>query len=166
MGTTVLVAAGAGGFRLQRGLDGDTTRSDASGSLTVTVPTGWTAAVADQGWTPPGEDATYDALSLGTEAAWTDPGSAAQGVFLGVLPETGPFPAAPAHPECGTAGQPVETQHDGRPSVTVVHTDCPGGVLVERVVQVAGNRLLWVQVRSADRATANHVLDSVTTSGL
>ena len=37
---------------------------------------------------------------------------------------------------------------------------------VERVVQVAGNRLLWVQVRSLDRAAANRVLDSVETSGI
>jgi hypothetical protein len=37
---------------------------------------------------------------------------------------------------------------------------------VERVVQVASNRLLWVQVRSADRATASQVLDSVETHGL
>ena len=32
---------------------------------------------------------------------------------------------------------------------------------VERVIQVADNRLLWVQVRSEDGATANSVLDSV-----
>ena len=31
---------------------------------------------------------------------------------------------------------------------------------------MASNRLLWVQVRSDDRATANQVLDSVETHGL
>jgi len=41
-----------------------------------------------------------------------------------------------------------------------------GGVTVERVVQVAANRLLWVQVRSADQATANRVLDSVAVHGM
>ena len=38
--------------------------------------------------------------------------------------------------------------------------------MVERVVQLTSNRLLWVQVRSDDRATANRVLESVTTYGL
>ena len=33
-------------------------------------------------------------------------------------------------------------------------------------MQVANNRLLWVQVRSSDRATATDVLDSVETKGL
>ena len=50
--------------------------------------------------------------------------------------------------------------------MTVVYSGCPGGFTVERVIQVAGNLLLWVQVRSADRATANAVLDSVDTSGI
>ena len=45
-------------------------------------------------------------------------------------------------------------------------TGCPGGVVVERVVLLASNRLLWVQVRSADRATANTVLDGVDTRGI
>ena len=47
-----------------------------------------------------------------------------------------------------------------------MYTGCRGGVTIERVVQVATNRLLWVQVRSADRATANDVLESVATNGL
>jgi hypothetical protein len=38
--------------------------------------------------------------------------------------------------------------------------------VVERVVRVATNRLLWVQVRAATRSTAISVLDSVQTSGL
>ena len=38
--------------------------------------------------------------------------------------------------------------------------------VVERVVRVAANRLLWVQVRAVSRRTAVAVLDSVTTSGL
>jgi hypothetical protein len=47
-----------------------------------------------------------------------------------------------------------------------VYADCPGGVTVERVVQVTANMLLWVQVRSHDRATANQVLDDVETYGI
>jgi hypothetical protein len=49
--------------------------------------------------------------------------------------------------------------------MTVYFTDCPF-VTVERVVQVAANRLLWVQVRADRRSTAVAVLDSVTTHGL
>ena len=48
----------------------------------------------------------------------------------------------------------------------VVYGACPGGETVERVVQVAEDRLLCVQVRSADRATANSVLDAVQTHGI
>jgi hypothetical protein len=49
--------------------------------------------------------------------------------------------------------------------ITVTYSACPG-VIVERVIHVATNRLLWVQVRSDDQATANAVLDSVQTHGL
>jgi hypothetical protein len=38
--------------------------------------------------------------------------------------------------------------------------------MVERVIRVNASQLLWVQVRSEDRATANRVLDSVTTYGV
>ena len=54
----------------------------------------------------------------------------------------------------------------GDVNTTVVMTGCPGGVTVERVVQVTSDTLLWIQVRSPDRATANRVLDSVETHGL
>ena len=54
----------------------------------------------------------------------------------------------------------------GDVNTTVVMTGCPGGVTVERVVQVSSDTLLWIQVRSPDRATANRVLDSVETHGL
>ena len=56
---------------------------------------------------------------------------------------------------------------DGDDSTTVTYSDCPGGgVIVERVVQVTANTLMWVQVRSDDRATANRVLDDVATHGI
>ena len=62
---------------------------------------------------------------------------------------------------------PIEDSQDGDDSTTVVYSDCPGGgVIVERVVLVTANTLLWVQVRSDDRATANQVLDDVDTHGI
>ena len=54
----------------------------------------------------------------------------------------------------------------GDESMTVFFTGCPGAdVIAERVVQLTSNRLLWVQVRSDHRGTANRVLGSVTTYG-
>jgi hypothetical protein len=56
---------------------------------------------------------------------------------------------------------------DGDDYATVTYTGCPGGgVIVERVVHLTQNTLLWVQVRSDDRATANQVLDDVRTHGI
>ena len=37
---------------------------------------------------------------------------------------------------------------------------------MERVVQVAVNTLLWIQIRSDDRGVANQVLDDVDTHGI
>jgi hypothetical protein len=73
----------------------------------------------------------------------------------------------PQHPECTQAGEPmVDDDAALGDTVTVVDTGCPGGLVVERVVRVTSTQLLWVQVRSADRATANEVLDSVAVHGL
>ncbi len=72
----------------------------------------------------------------------------------------------PQHPACDNAGALIEDLQDGDSSMTVFFNGCPGAdVTVERVVQLTSNRLLWVQVRSEDRATANRVLASVTTTG-
>jgi len=72
----------------------------------------------------------------------------------------------PQHPQC-KAEKPVNGQARGKPSTTATFTDCPGGtVIIERVVQVADNRLLWVQVRSPDRGTGLQVLDQVTIRGV
>ncbi|MDQ4051919.1 MAG: serine/threonine protein kinase [Actinomycetota bacterium] len=166
LGAAVLVLGAVAGFLLHGRTDPARTVSDENGSLSVTVPDSWEQAVADNGWTPPGSTTSYAALSVGTERDWTDTSSSAQGVFLGVMPTGTEFPAVPEHPECGSAGEPVVSRRQGRESVTVVYSDCPGGVTVERVGQIARNRLLWVQIRSADRATANRVLDSVETHGI
>jgi hypothetical protein len=163
----VLVVAAAAGYAIeQRGGD-QVTLSDSDGSLTVTVPGSWHRAVASDGWEPSTADADYPALSVGTAADWTDPASTHEGVFLGILPGTELPEQMPQHPECETALEPVDDTFgtDDDPMRTVVYTDCPGGVTVERVVQLASNRLLWVQVRSAERSTANAVLDDVETHG-
>ncbi len=168
----VLAAGGAAGWFLQ-GLGGDDDAEvrveDERGQLEVTVPSDWERTVADSGWRPPvGEGETevsYAALSVGTRNDWNQPDVPAEGVFVGVFAGTELPTLMPQHPECGSAESPVN-ETVGEPSTTVWHIDCPDGVTVERVVQVAGNRLMWVQVRSQDRRTASQVLDSVETHAL
>jgi len=165
-GVAALGVGAAAGYAFEQRSDRTTTLSDVDGNLTVTVPADWERTVAPRGWRPPNDRGEFPALSVGTTRDWTAVGSRAQGIFLGILPGTELPTQVPQHPECHRAQSPVDDTTDEGQSVTVVYTSCPGGVTVERVVQVAGNRLLWVQVRSADRATANAVLDSVHTSGI
>jgi len=161
-----LAGGAAGGYAIERGLTRAVTLTDDSGSLSVTVPGDWERAVASHGWRPPNDSGDFPALSVGTGRGWAATDGTGEGVFLGILPGTELPSRVPQHPECASPQAPVEDAADGDPSLTVVYTSCPGGVTVERVVQVAANRLLWVQVRSAERATANAVLDTVDTSGL
>ncbi|WP_343909994.1 serine/threonine-protein kinase [Nocardioides aquiterrae] len=156
--------AGAGYWYEQRG-ESEATVGDDTGTLYVTVPGDWERALAPSGWTAPLDGGEFPALSVGTSPRWTDVSSTAQGVFLGILPGTELPVRLPQHPECGAKQTQVQGTFDGHPSRTVLFTDCPGGVTVERVVQLAANRLLWVQVRSATRATANLVLDEVQARG-
>ena len=155
------VGLGAGYWYEQRG-EGEESITDASGALSVTIPAGWDRAVSVDGWQPPHQAVTFAALSAGTSSSWADD-EGGQGVFVGLLPGSDLPSRVPQHPECSDAQEPVTA--DSGESVTVHYTGCPGGVVVERVVQLTDNRLLWVQVRSEDSSTANHVLDAVETHG-
>ncbi len=158
-----LLAGAAGGYTAWLGLDGSTTLSDSRSTLTVTVPDSWDRDTATDGWQPPDADTTYPALSVGSSADWETTGG--EGVFVGVLPGSRLPTTVPGHPECGPPEGTIDDVRDGDRSKTVYFTGCPS-VTVERVVQVAGNRLLWVQVRADSRRTAVAVLDSVVTHGL
>lgn len=163
----VLVASAAGGYAAAQRADPEVTLTDDQSSLSVTVPIAWHRAAATDGWRPSGADGEYAAISTGTTASWTDPRSTGQGVFVGLLPGNELPSQLPQHPECTTAGQRVADNSTYGPSATVVYTGCPGdGVTVERVVQVTDDQLLWVQVRSHDRGTANSVLDDVAVHGM
>ena len=166
VGVAALGAGAVVGYAYEQGSETSATLTDADGNLSVTVPKAWERTVASDGWTPPNDKGDFPALSVGTSADWVATDSAAQGVFVGLMPGTELPQQVPQHPECASVAEPVQDSVNGDPSVTVVYSSCPGGVTVERVVQVAANRLLWVQVRSASRATANAVLDSVATSGI
>jgi tRNA A-37 threonylcarbamoyl transferase component Bud32 len=155
------------GYVVQQALEDptDPTFADETDTLAVTVPRGWDA-VADDGWRPPNAETsgTFAALSVGGAKDWpADP--EAHGVFVALLPGDELPEQTPQHPECEHDDGVVSSNVDGRPSSTTYYSGCPGGVTVERVAQVAGNRLLWVQVRSADRASATAVLESVVTRG-
>jgi hypothetical protein len=115
-------------------------------------------------WTPPDSDGEQPSLSLGSSSTWQKSGSTASGVFLGVFSSDDMPEQLAGHPECGSRLDPFrDTVKDGA-SLTQVNQDCPG-VVIERVLQVATNQFVWIQVRSADRPTANQVLDSVEISG-
>ena len=140
------------GYLVQQALEEpeDPTFTDDLGALSVTVPPAWDA-VADDGWQPPNAESpdTYAALSVGESADWSEDDSA-HGVFVAILPGDELPEQTPQHPECDDRRRPRRLDASTaarRP--TTYYSSCPGGVTVERVAQVAGNRLLWVQVRSA-----------------
>jgi hypothetical protein len=158
----LLVAGGAVGFVSWQRLHADVTHTDQQGALSVTVPSTWNRDVSTSGWVPPDSSTNYPALSVGDGRDWTSNG---QGVFVGLMPERKLPPTLPQHTGCRTVGKPVTTQVGNDPATTVTSTRCPG-VVIERVVQVTTDELLWIQVRSDDEATARDVLASVTTHNL
>jgi len=152
-----LAGGGATGWYAERYQVRDVELSDATGTLSVTVPEAWATEVGDEGWVPPDQDVSYPALRIGSAQG--------AGVFLGVMPGDSLPTTLPGHPQCADARAGVRDRINGDQALTVTHLDCPE-VIVERVVHVARNRLLWVQVRADDQAEANAVLDSVQTHGL
>ena len=162
------LALGAGiGYAVHRALAADErTVDDDSGTLSVTVPADWDRADATDGWSPPNAEVDYPALSVGAREGWQDVETTGAGVFVALLPGSKLPTELPQHPECDTTGSLVRDTIDGGSSLTVVYGACPGGVVVERLVQVTDDELLWVQVRSAERGTANEVLDAVETHGM
>jgi hypothetical protein len=169
LGVLALALGGGAGYAAQRQLAAsERTVTDDTGTLSVTVPVDWDRAEATIGWEPPNaEGATFPAVSVGTDDGWAADGGSAEGVFVALLPTSGLPAQVPQHPECSDAGRAIQDTQDGDDSATVFYTGCPGGaVVVERVVLVTPNTLMWVQVRSGHRATANSVLDDVTTHGI
>jgi hypothetical protein len=131
------------------------------------VPEAWTAQVDPEQWTPPDSQQEQPSIAAGARARWNTHADPAEGVFVGILEGEKLPTRVPQHPACETARKPVFDERDGDRSMTVFFNGCPGvDYTVERVVQVNENQLLWVQVRSADRATANRVLDSVAVFGV
>jgi serine/threonine protein kinase len=164
-GVVVLAAGAVAGYLVNRQLEDMVEVTDDTGQLSVEVHPDWTAVTRTGQWTPPKQDQAQPSLSAGTELEWSSADGRGEGVFVGVLAAEDLPEELPGHPGCDNVMGSYPDTHDGDPELTQWATGCPG-VIVERVVQVAGNRILWVQVRSQDQATANAVLDSLETQGL
>jgi serine/threonine protein kinase len=157
----VLLAAGAvGGYVAWQHTHSDVTLEDARGVLSVTVPADWSRAVSEKGWTPSDSSIVEPGLSSGDGPDWASDG---QGVFAGLLPENKLPRSLPQHQGCRSVDE-AQRSTSGEPSLTVVSTGCPG-VIIEQATQVSATKLLWVQVRGDDLATAQKVLASVQTHG-
>lgn len=167
LGAVAAVVGLIAGFVAHELIVTERTIHDESRTLFVTVPEAWTKAVDTERWTPPDTENDEASISAGTSANWygnEDPG---QGVFLGLIPGDD-LGDVPQHSECDPPRPPEnDTTRDGDAYRTVEFRGCDfGGITVEHVVQVQASKLLWVQVRAPDRATANDVLDSIDTSRL
>ena len=163
-----LLLGGSAGWALERAVTSERTLSDETGTITVTVPEDWTAQVDPEQWVPTDGELRQPAIASGSRPGWNTDDDPAPGVFVGVLASDKLPSRVPQHPSCEeSSGAPIRDQQDGDESMTVFFSGCAGAeVTVERVIRVNASQLLWVQVRSDDRATANRVLDSVSTSGI
>jgi eukaryotic-like serine/threonine-protein kinase len=160
----LLVAGGIGGFAWWRSAHDLKTFTDDEGILRVTVPSSWARDVSLAGWMAPGTSTfKQPALSVGDKPDWRLSG---EGVFVGLLTEDKLPKTLPQHPACTNQGK-AERDTGADQRLTEVSTGCPGSaVIIERAQLVSPSRLLWVQVRSDDEATAQHVLASVSARGL
>ena len=162
------LAVGAGaGWAMEQAATTERTLEDATGQIQVTVPEAWAAQVDPERWTPTDGEQEQPSLATGTAKGWNTDTDPAQGVFVGMLAGEKLPTRVPGHPDCESSDGLVRDTKDGDDSMTVYFVGCPGAeFIVERVVQLTSNRLLWVQVRSDDRGTANRVLASVETIGI
>jgi serine/threonine protein kinase len=164
----VLALGGGAGWAVERVATSERTVEDRTGSLAVTVPEAWTVQVDPEQWRPVDGKQEQPSIASGTREGWNSVTDPAPGVFVGLLPGEKLPTRVPQHNDCtGEDVGPIRDTQDGDDSMTMTFTGCPGpGITVERVVQVNSSQLLWVQIRSDDRATANRVLDSVRTFGV
>ncbi len=160
-----LAVGAVSGFLVHGQADRVVELSDATGQLSVRVPSPWTEVTRTGQWTPPDQDQAQPSLSAGTEPGWSSSEGDGEGVFVGVVAAEDLPEQLPGHAGCENVEESYPDTFDGDDAgLTQVATGCPG-VIVERVRQVATNRYVWIQVRADDRATATDVLDEVEVSG-
>lgn len=164
-GVVALAIGGTSGWTLERASTSERTIENDAGTISVTVPESWTGQVDPDRWTPLEDGPSLPALGVGSRTGWND-SAPAPGVFVGILSGDKLPTRVPQHPDCETAGGEILDQIDGDPSKMVVFSGCAGtDVVVERVVRVTTNYLLWEQVRADDTADALRVLDSIEVLG-
>jgi hypothetical protein len=157
------------GWALERTGASEKTVEDVTGAIAVTVPESWTAQVDPEQWTPVEGRAEQSSLAAGTRSGWNSDDDPGEGVFIGILPSERLPSRVPGHPACQVQRGPYfdEIGADDDDAMTAYFSECPGvDTMVERVIRVNQNQLLWVQIRTDERATANRVLDSVRAAGV
>ncbi|CAM3505361.1 serine/threonine-protein kinase [Nocardioides zeicaulis] len=164
-GVVALAIGATSGWALERSSTSERTIQNDARTISVTVPESWTAQVDPDPWTPSEGGASQPALAVGSRTGWNTT-APAPGVFVGILAGDKLPTRVPQHPDCVNAGGEILDEIDGDASKMVVFTGCEGTeVVVERVVRVTTNYLLWEQVRADDSAEALRVLDSIEVLG-
>ncbi|MFL6060310.1 MAG: serine/threonine-protein kinase [Marmoricola sp.] len=161
-------AAGAAAYGLGKHAaapSGSVTLTDATRTISVTVPGSWERFVSRDGWVPPeqrrGAHRRFPALWAGSNRSWNDLGVAGRGVFAAVLPSTQLPGHLPEHPDCDASPLVVGKDPQGNDQATTRYTGCPEGVVIEQATMIGDGRLLWVQVHADSAAQATDVLRTV-----
>jgi hypothetical protein len=141
------------------------TVKDSTGTVFVTVPSSWARQVDPEQWVPFEDRPEQAALAAGTRSGWNSEDEPGEGVFVGVLPGDKLPSRVPGHAACPIQRGPYFDEKEGDQFMTVFFSGCPGvDFMVERIIRVNQNQLLWIQIRADDSPTARRVLESVTGS--
>jgi serine/threonine protein kinase len=160
-----LVTGTGAGWALERTGTSEVTVQDVTGAIFVTVPESWTKQVDPEQWVPFEDRPEQAALAAGTRSGWNSEDEPGEGVFVGVLPGDKLPSRVPGHAACPIQRGPYFDEKEGDQFMTVFFSGCPGvDFMVERIIRVNQNQLLWIQIRADDSPTARRVLESVTGS--
>lgn len=161
-----LVAGTGAGWALERTATSEETVEDSTSRLFVTVPESWTDQVDPEQWVPFEGRSEQPAVAAGTRSGWNSDDDPGEGVFVGILPGEELPSRVPGHAACPLQRGPYFDEKDGDKLMTVFFSGCPGvDQMVERIIQVNQNQLLWIQVRTDEPGVAARVLDSVEANG-
>ena len=156
------------GWALERNGASERELKDSTGTIFVTVPESWTGQVDPSSGSRSRDGPSRRPCAAGTHSGWNSDDDPGEGVFVGVLPGDRLPSRVPGHAECSVQRGPYfDENRDGDEVMTVFFSECPGvDLTVERVIRLNQNQVLWIQILTDDRPTANRVLDSVPTSSL
>jgi eukaryotic-like serine/threonine-protein kinase len=162
-----LVTGTGAGWALERTGTSESTVEDVEGLLEVKVPDAWTVQVDPEHWSPVEGRAEQPSLAAGTRSGWNSGDDPDEGVFVGILPGDKLPSRVPGHAACPVQRGPYfDENRDGDEMMTAYFSGCPGvDQMVERIIRVNQNQLLWVQIRSHEGRVARRVLESVDAIG-